>query len=135
MGLLSYLRGTDLLEDRSAQPAGEARTLAMGEQSETLLYPTNAPSRWWWTTRTCCGSPMPGRASALGGSSKVPSRPGVAPSSSREPSLGWTPPGWANEPDDPGPDRAGDGGVQPPHWARSGGSRPGGAGGPVGRRP
>jgi hypothetical protein len=41
VGLWRYLRGTDVLEDRSTHPAGEARSLAMGEQSERLLYPTD----------------------------------------------------------------------------------------------
>ena len=67
MGLLRYLRGDELLEDRSTQPAGEARTLAMGGQSEAFLYPTHTTPLV--ASRTCSGSPLPGRASALGGSS------------------------------------------------------------------
>ena len=42
MGLLSYLRGTDILESSTSPAPSEARTLAMGEQSEAFLYPTNA---------------------------------------------------------------------------------------------
>ena len=146
MGLLRYLRGDDLLEDRSAQPNGEARSLPPAENELPLFGGVHGPtvrrqrrSRSPMCGRRCGCLPTPPRSLPLHvyrktdtGRERVTSgklvelldRPAGCRASAfvREPVPGWGSPGGRREPDDPRPDRPGDGGVHPVRPAPQGGA-------------